>query len=229
LDNHDQYPSPYGLEGHTGGKVIAGACWNFRSSINKAEADKLIFQALNILAAWPRPYTFSTPGTSNFLDALTMAAWGDYEQKIKTAFEGHNLWPAGGVADTSQLVLPKVTSCSIPNNQRLTGSPQEIVIRFNTDMDEANFNAKCKLEREDWKGRRPVELLFSFNPAEKSVTLKPAAGSEWLTPQGMQTNFTLRLTGTPPQPLTDTKGTILDGDGDGRPGGDYVVKFWVID
>ncbi len=230
LQNNDQYPSPYGLEGHTGGKLIAGACWDFRSSINKDEADKLVFQALNILAAWPRPYTFSTPETSNFLDALFVAASGNHEQKIQAAFERHNLWVAGPAEPAAPGVVPKVTSCSLPNNQRLMSIPQEIVIEFNTQISEDNFAQGIGLEREDWKGKRAVSIVFVLEPTTgRKLHIKPKAGSEWLNALGMQTNFTLRLKGAAPQGLKGTNGVFLDGDGDGRPGGDYVVKFWVID
>ncbi|HEX9902229.1 MAG TPA: hypothetical protein VGB72_05150, partial [Acidobacteriota bacterium] len=54
LQNAMAYPlGAYAIEGHTGGMIISGACWDFRSSIDKDEADQLVFQALNIMAAWP--------------------------------------------------------------------------------------------------------------------------------------------------------------------------------
>lgn len=230
LENNDQYPSPYGLEGHTGGKLIAGACWDFRSAINKDEADKLVFQALNILAAWPRPYTFSTPETSNFLDALFVAAAGNHEPKIQAAFERHNLWPEGPAEPVSPAVVPKVTSCSVPKTQRLMSIPQDIVIEFNTQISEDNFAQGISLERDDWKGKRAVSIVFVLEPTTgRKLHIKPQVGSEWLNALGTQTNFTLRLKGSAPQGIKGTNAVFLDGNGDGQAGGDYVVKFWVID
>ena len=231
LQNNVQYPDvAYNMEGHNGGQIIAGACWDFRSSINKDEADQLVFQALNILAAWPEPYTFSTPETSNFLDALFIAASGSHEPKIQAAFERHNLWPEGPAEPVSPAVVPKVTSCSLPNNQRLMPIPQEIVIEFNTPVSKDSFAQGINLEREDWKGKRAVSIVFVLEPTTgRKLHIKPQAGSEWLNALGTQTNFTLRLKGAAPQGVKGSNGVFLDGNGDGQAGGDYVVKFWVID
>ena len=82
LDNNDSYTGKdtFNLEGHTGGKIIAGAAWNLRQRLIAAlgapghkDADELIFDAHQILSTYPRDYYFSDPQESNLLSAIYMA------------------------------------------------------------------------------------------------------------------------------------------------------------
>ena len=92
LQNEMPYPDgAYNVEGHEGGMIISGACWDFRTSIDPAEADRLVFEALNVMAAWPKPYYFSFGGDSNFLAALLTVSEGRYDTKIRMAFQNHGL------------------------------------------------------------------------------------------------------------------------------------------
>ena len=86
LANAMIYPDEYdvetgqGLEGHSGGQIIGGAAWDLRLLMQERlgdergaqEATNLVFDSLTTLATYPRPYRFSYPGTSNFLEALLL-------------------------------------------------------------------------------------------------------------------------------------------------------------
>ncbi|MBU0755523.1 MAG: hypothetical protein KJ645_10325 [Planctomycetes bacterium] len=115
LDNTMDYAANYtistgqGLEGHTGGQVISGAAWDLRGLMQaKLGANqgsranvKLVFKGLQTLAADPRPYRFSYPGTSNLLDALLRADDNNnnlsdgtpWDCQIFQAFRNHGLLP----------------------------------------------------------------------------------------------------------------------------------------
>ncbi|HNB04056.1 MAG TPA: hypothetical protein PLV88_07165, partial [Methanoregulaceae archaeon] len=110
-NNTKQYPgkNSYSDEGHTGGMLIGGACWDLRQRLVQAQgssgariADKLILEAHQILATYPRDYYFSDPHESNLLLALYKAADTDnnllngfpYFNDIQLAFHAHDLLQA---------------------------------------------------------------------------------------------------------------------------------------
>ena len=115
LRNRMQYPDEYdtetgqGLEGHSGGQIIAGAAWDLRrlmrarlgDEAGTSACDHLVFDSLATLAAYPRPYRFSYPGTSNFLTAMLLTDdWdGNLEngtpngRDILQAFRRHGMLP----------------------------------------------------------------------------------------------------------------------------------------
>jgi Zn-dependent metalloprotease len=223
LVNNAQYPSgPYSLEGHAGAPIIAGALWDFRCSIDKAEADQLVFQALNIMSAWPPEYYFSNPEESNFLSALRLAAGDQHGREIDQAFANHGLLPQADL-------VPRVKTIDPAAETRAIG-PDKIVITFNRDINERTLSGNVIVEREDFQGRRTVECSLSLDPETKrTLTIKPTSGSGGFSPMGTQTNFYVRLISGAGRAVLDTDSQRLDGDGDGQPGGDYKVKFWVID
>lgn len=109
--NTRQYPgrSSYNSEGHTGGMIIGGACWDLRQRIidiygdpGARIADKLILEAHQILSTYPRAYYFSDPHESNLLSALYRAVDTDnnllngfpYLNDIQRAFHAHGLLQA---------------------------------------------------------------------------------------------------------------------------------------
>jgi len=232
LQNNSAYPlGAYNIEGHAGGMIISGACWELRSLIDKAEADQLVFQALNIMAAWPSPYYFANRDESNFLDALLIAVGDDrYKVQINAAFVHHNIlneWQPTAPAPSGP--APKVASVTPAHNQRAYG-PAQVVITFDLDVNTRTFAGNVVVEREDYKGRRVVECDIVTDPANnKTVTIKPKKSSEGFAPLGTQTNFFVRLVSGTSKGVRGTDGQLLDGDGDGQPGGDYNAKFWVID
>ncbi|MFH2002253.1 MAG: hypothetical protein ABIK28_21455 [Planctomycetota bacterium] len=115
LDNTLDYATNYtiatgqGLVGHTGGQIISGAAWDLRglmqdklgANLGSRANAKLVFKGLQTLAADPRPYRFSFPGTSNFLDALlraddtnnNLSDGTPWDCQIFQAFRNHGLLP----------------------------------------------------------------------------------------------------------------------------------------
>lgn len=111
LNNNDAYPgkSSYNIEGHSGGKIVAGAAWQLRQRLiniyggpGARIADQLLLEAHQILSTYPRDYYFSDPHESNLLSALYKAADTDnnllngfpYFNDIQHAFHAHSLLQA---------------------------------------------------------------------------------------------------------------------------------------
>jgi hypothetical protein len=112
LNNNDQYPGrvAYNLEGHRGGEIIGGAAWDLRQlliaelgAVNGARtADRLLFEAHQILATHSRDYFFSDPKESNLLTCLYLADDDNdnledgvpHFAHIQRAFANHNLLQA---------------------------------------------------------------------------------------------------------------------------------------
>ncbi len=130
LDNSRQYVGKenYNSEGHTGGTIIGGACWNLRQRLTnqlgapgRRVADQLVLEAHQILSSYPRDYYFSDPHESNLLSALYRAADQDnnlmnsfpYFMDIQLAFHAHALLQAvledGDSYDFSTNTLGNVT------------------------------------------------------------------------------------------------------------------------
>ncbi len=112
LDNTRLYSSKaaYNTEGHTGGTIIAGAAWDFRTRMidlmghdaGIAYADQVVFEALENMATFPRDYYFADPQESNFLTALYLALDDNNDLSdgfphfydVQRAFANHNLLQA---------------------------------------------------------------------------------------------------------------------------------------
>lgn len=82
-----RYPglAGYGLDGHDGGRIIGGALWALRvhmmaqmgSDAGGRHTDRLLFEALQRMAAQPREFLFSDPHAANLLTSLYEAADDD--------------------------------------------------------------------------------------------------------------------------------------------------------
>jgi len=112
LQNSDQYSGKanYNTEGHTGGRIIGGAAWDMRARLitemgeaaGRLHADKLVFDAHQILATKTRDYYFSDPQESNLLgslydaadEAATPASIPPHFTHIHQAFANHDLLQA---------------------------------------------------------------------------------------------------------------------------------------
>ena len=70
-------------------------------------------------------------------------------------------------------------------------------------------------------GRRlPLRLVGAlYDPATNAVTLRPARRLP------LRLRHELVVSGTPPGGVRDATGRLIDGDGDGQPGGDFVRAF----
>jgi Zn-dependent metalloprotease len=83
LNNTTQYAGKrlYNTEGHQGGQIIGGAAWDLRNIMitelgaarGSRQADRLVFNAHQLLTTLPRDYYFSDPQESNLLLAFYLA------------------------------------------------------------------------------------------------------------------------------------------------------------
>ncbi len=138
LNNNDAYPgkNSYNIEGHSGGKIIAGAAWELRQRLiniyggpGARIADQLLLEAHQILSTYPRDYYFSDPRESNLLSALYKAADTDYNllngfpyfNDIQHAFHAHSLLQAvlddGDSFDFSTNTLGRYTGGDLYNHE----------------------------------------------------------------------------------------------------------------
>ena len=113
--NASSYPGLYdsatglGPHGHRGGKLIAGVAWDLRALMQRTRGEEagarlnanLIFDALATMATLPRPYRFSHPSQSNFMEALRLADDDNRnmddgtpnDRMILQAFRAHRMLP----------------------------------------------------------------------------------------------------------------------------------------
>ena len=107
-------------------------------------------------------------------------------------------------------------------------APTFLVLTFSTDADPARAGdiRNYRLIGPGRDGRlgtaddRPIPLTSAvYDAATRTVTLSPN--------RLLNVHFRYRITvnGSPPLGLTDRFGTLLDGDRDGRPGGDFIRTF----
>jgi hypothetical protein len=106
--------------------------------------------------------------------------------------------------------------------------PTELVLNFGVALDPARAqdvsNYTVILDGGDGRiGTRDDRLIpvgsATYNAATRSVTLRLARQVN------LRRLAQLTVRGTPPGGLTDASGTLLDGDRDGRPGGNFVANF----
>lgn len=118
---------------------------------------------------------------------------------------------------------------SVPNGPRVSsvviakqGTRQTVVLTFDRDLNAAgavlatNFTLQGAGKDEKFNTRDDVTLKVSavYNPAKRTVTLT--------TTPALNFNLPVRLFVTG---IKGTNGQLLDGDGDGQPGGKYTVNF----
>jgi len=128
-DNTEQYQgkAAFNKEGHDGGMTIGGATWDFRQQLIDAHgasgartADRLAFEAHEILSTYPRDYYFSDPHESNFLTALYRAADDNTDLRDGRVPYFHNIQAAFHKHDLLQAVLEDTDSYDFSAN--LVGS-----------------------------------------------------------------------------------------------------------
>ena len=101
--------------------------------------------------------------------------------------------------------------------------PTTIVLTFSEPMDanRAGTLANYTLVATSHGRDRVIRLLVAnYDAVARTVTLVPS--------QSLNLHLVYRLTvnGRSPNGLTNTSGVLLDGNGDGNPGGNYVADLW---
>jgi hypothetical protein len=140
----------------------------------------------------------------------------------------------GAVADTAMsqkrtASSVQLTAIAPQSDEILHASPREIVLSANASLDLALLQADLVTLRasggdgafddgneviipiaRSTRSATPTVLTFELSLARAPVDL-----------------YELRVRGSPPLGVADVNGTLLDGDRDGVPGGDFVLRFAV--
>ena len=97
-----------------------------------------------------------------------------------------------------------------------------LVVTFSEDMNPAlasNF-ANYVVIAEGRGGRREIPIdSANYDPSSRSVKLFPSRRLE------LSRRFRLMIRASSPTGVADASGKLLDGDGDGRAGGDFTGRF----
>ncbi|MGE3819045.1 MAG: Ig-like domain repeat protein [Isosphaeraceae bacterium] len=98
-------------------------------------------------------------------------------------------------------------------------TPTTLVLSFDRPLDAWRASNLVNYRLVDFRGRHVAIRSATYDPATQSVTLRPAALLS------LHQRYHLTVNGTTPEALTDLAGRWLDGDGDGRAGGDATVAI----
>lgn len=132
---------------------------------------------------------------------------------------------AAATSPTSPATLSAVTPLE---DQIVEGAPREIIVQSEASLDTTSLNvASVSLERSGGDGSfaegnevrvTPTSIeVLSSEPTVVSIKIAPG---EW-TPDSYQ----LTVTGDGSVAVGDRSGGAIDGDRDGRPGGNFVMQF----
>jgi hypothetical protein len=109
----------------------------------------------------------------------------------------------------------------------LRESPREIVLTSNVELDTTLLDAGVvSLRRSGGDGdfgngnERVIPATINLRSLEPTVIALVAPDDQWVSDR-----YELRVSGGSPVALADRAGRPIDGDGDGVPGGDFVLTF----
>jgi hypothetical protein len=133
-----------------------------------------------------------------------------------------------GVGATSEKPA-QLTAAWPPAGATLAQMPREIVISADTELDASLFAAgTVSLRRSGGdasfsdQNEHDVPVSVELRSLQPTVVAFRASAVEL-----PGDTFELRISGGDPLALADRSARPIDGDGDGRPGGDFVVRFTV--
>lgn len=140
-------------------------------------------------------------------------------------------WIAAGAPGTVTTATSKpaqLTAVTPSPDEILNAAPREILVTANAALDVNLINAGSitlirsgndgSFEEGNEVSLTPLHLqIRSFDPTVIAISL-PAA--QWVTD-----SYQLTIAGAGPAPVADIGGRVIDGDGDGAAGGDFVVHF----
>jgi hypothetical protein len=109
----------------------------------------------------------------------------------------------------------------------LRESPREIVLSANREIDTTLLNAgTVSLRRSGSDGNftgdeaQVLHPVFTVRVLDPTVIVLQAPAPEWVAG-----HYELRISAGPPLALADRASQPIDGDGNGEPGGDFVLRF----
>jgi hypothetical protein len=143
-------------------------------------------------------------------------------------------WIADGAPpDSGDPDAPPTVVSTTPAGGAVVGAlPAEITISFSKDMDASLVNeASVLLTASGGDGAFGDDADVAITPA--AVALDPGNARRAVVDlEGVDAAFDvyeLRLAAGEPFAIADVSGIVLDGDGDGEPGGDFVATFTVAE
>jgi len=134
-----------------------------------------------------------------------------------------------GVGPKTNFASAKLTPISPASGEVMSTTSQDIVVSSDVELDTSLLQAGLVTLRAsggdgefDAGNERVVPATVNVRSQEPTVlAITPAA--EALAPE----TYELRISGTDPVALADFSAQSIDGDGDGTPGGDFVLRFTV--
>ncbi|MGH8237059.1 MAG: hypothetical protein ACREXP_08555 [Steroidobacteraceae bacterium] len=106
-------------------------------------------------------------------------------------------------------------------------APREIVISSNAELDMSLLNAATvtlrragDANRSAHPSGREIVATISVRSLQPTVLAVTAASENWEAGR-----YELRVSAGPPLAVADRAARVIDGDGDGEPGGDFVLRF----
>lgn len=136
---------------------------------------------------------------------------------------------ASGLMTKTGFAAAQLTPVSPATGEVMPASTREIVISSNVELDTSLLQAGLVTLRASGGDDEFDAGNEHFVPAEVEVrSQQPTVLA--ITPQLQALppdTYELRISGTDPVALADFDARMIDGDGDGSPGGDFVLRFTV--
>jgi hypothetical protein len=142
-------------------------------------------------------------------------------------------WIADGAPASSinapQAPLAKVMAVWPPHDTHVVAPPREVVLSSNVELDTTLLSAGILTLRRSGGdadftngNERTLSAAITVRSLEPTVLAVSAPTQEWA-----DDHYELRISGGPPLALSDRNSRAIDGDRDGTPGGDFVLRFTV--
>ena len=138
-------------------------------------------------------------------------------------------WIADGAPAPSGAGVASVQAVWPVPDAVLRQAPRELIVSANTELDASLAAAGVMTLRASGgdgvfgdANDREIEVRIDLRSLDPTVFALTVPGERWFDDQ-----YELRVSGGAPLALADRMSRPIDGDGDGTPGGDYVVRFTV--
>lgn len=137
---------------------------------------------------------------------------------------------AAGVSAKSRMESAQLTAISPTSGASMPASPREIVITSSVELDTSLLQSGLVTLRAsggDGEFEAGNESVVPVAATVRSQQPTVLAITPQLLPALPADTYELRISGTDPVALADFEARAIDGDGNGTPGGDFVLRFTV--
>lgn len=136
--------------------------------------------------------------------------------------------PPAGVSSKTRFSIAQLTAVSPMSGEALPASARDIVVASNVELDTSLLQADVITLRASGGDGEFASGNESVVPVQATVrSQQPTVLA--ITPLTTlpADTYELRISGTDPVALADFQAQSIDGDGNGTPGGDFVLRFTV--